>query len=254
MKNETGESEILLQKKLNIFFLMGQSNMQGIKIPHVKNNFHHSQLFVLETNEVVQHENYTTRWAPAHESTYLNNSISMIPAFVKEINRLLPESLIGIIPIAIGGSTIEDWISNYYYGVMDIAKKAIVSGEIKGVLWHQGENDSAYKNSAENYYENLYKMIYNLRNDLNDPSLPIIAGQLGTFLNDNKQYPYFELINNAIKKASENIQAFGIVSSEGLADYQGDKIHFDPDSLDILGKRYADEYLKIIRKYKIGIY
>ena len=62
---------------------------------------------------------------------------------------------------------------------------------------------------------------------------PFVAGQI----ND------VELINEQIKKLPVAVPYTGFASSEGL--HAMDRWHFDTESMKLLGKRYAEEMLKI---------
>ena len=55
-------------------------------------------------------------------------------------------------------------------------------GNLKGILWHQGESDSNPQN-ADKYKQRLKNLISNFRKDLNADKVPFIIGQLGQFPN-----------------------------------------------------------------------
>jgi hypothetical protein len=52
-------------------------------------------------------------------------------------------------------------------------------GEIRALLWYQGESDTLHQHDAESYQVNMERFINNVREDLGLPSLPII--QVGLF-------------------------------------------------------------------------
>ncbi|KAF5727269.1 carbohydrate esterase [Tripterygium wilfordii] len=45
-------------------------------------------------------------------------------------------------------------------------------GEIKALLWYQGESDTSSTHDAKAYQANMERLIENVREDLNLPSLP----------------------------------------------------------------------------------
>jgi len=75
-------------------------------------------------------------------------------------------------------------------------------GRIKGILWHQGEQD----NKDEKYLEKLIPFIQNLRKDLKNPKLPFIAGEI------NKKTEFNKRLNALTKKLGYT----AVVSSKGL--------------------------------------
>jgi hypothetical protein len=115
-------------------------------------------------------------------------------------------------------------------------------GELKGILWHQGESDSKPE-LAESYETRLRNMIVHLRESLNAPKVPFIVGQLGQF----DDVPWDESRNRidaAHQSIGTNDSFVGFVRSKGLK-HGGDKVHFDATSLREFGKRYADEFLRL---------
>ena len=118
---------------MNIFLMIGQSNMQGIKQPFIKNRFSEPRLFVLEVHENGGNRS-VRKWIPSGESEFLNTSISIAPGFVTKMLEYAPNSKIGIIPIAIGGTSIKNWIpsSSLYPAVIDLGLNAAKDGQIAG--------------------------------------------------------------------------------------------------------------------------
>ena len=110
---------------------------------------------------------------------------------------------------------------------------------IKGALWHQGEADTASRKFAESYEARLVRMFADLRQDLGEPDLPIVVGQLGEFLAlTPEKYPYAENVRAAIKRVPAVLPHAGYADSAGLAD-KGDKLHFSAEGARELGVRFA---------------
>ncbi|KAL3730426.1 hypothetical protein ACJRO7_027444 [Eucalyptus globulus] len=57
---------------------------------------------------------------------------------------------------------------------LDIDTRKAGGGEIKALLWYQGESDASTHHDAEAYGEKMEALIKNVRNDLGLPSLPVI--------------------------------------------------------------------------------
>ena len=81
----------------------------------------------------------------------------------------------------------------------------------------------------------LQALVKNLRTDLDNPNLPVVAGQV-------IKVP---AINHHIAQLPSKVPATGFVSSEGLKGQ--DRWHFDTKSMMELGKRYAEAMLKILK-------
>ncbi len=155
---------------------------------------------------------------------------------------------IGLIPCAVGGSPLKDWVkgAEHYDKALIRARLAAQVGVIKGVLWHQGETDSAKKDTAESYELRLGTMFKDLRQDLRLPNLPIVVGQLGDFLTPDKQ-PYAETVRGTLRHIPTAMADVGYADSAGLTD-KGDKLHFSAEAAKELGARYAKAMLSLQRK------
>jgi hypothetical protein len=108
---------------------------------------------------------------------------------------------------------------------------AMQQGVLKGILWHQGEsdNDSVH---APLYLEKLKTLINRLRNELHQPDVPFVAGEIGHFIKD-------DFINKVIHQLPQQVPNTAVVSAKDLTD-KGDHLHFDTPSARELGKRYAN--------------
>ncbi|OBZ81804.1 hypothetical protein A0J61_10146 [Choanephora cucurbitarum] len=124
--------------------------------------------------------------ATVHHSHALNFlGASLAPEFVNVCKESFKKHAIALIPCAQEGSTSEDWEvtskneCNSLYGVMlDRIRK--IGGRITGVLWYQGESDAKHSALAESYGVFLQNWISKLRNDLNEPKLPLAFVQIGS--------------------------------------------------------------------------
>ncbi len=107
----------------------------------------------------------------------------------------------------------------------------------KGILWHQGEQDSAQDPAT--YEAALDQMISDMRADISgaSASTPFILGQLA---------PDFSAtaIKASIADTPNRVANTAFVDNTGLDD-EGDNIHYDAASLRILGQRYYDAFLTL---------
>ncbi|XP_071710107.1 probable carbohydrate esterase At4g34215 isoform X2 [Rutidosis leptorrhynchoides] len=85
--------------------------------------------------------------------------------------------VVGLVPCAIGGSGIDEWARGGRL-YQRLVRRAFVStkggGEVKGVLWFQGERDTVNISDAESYKGKLSQLFLDLRMDLKSPLLPVI--------------------------------------------------------------------------------
>lgn len=88
------------------------------------------------------------------------------------------ECTVGLVPCAVGGTAISEWArgEHLYENMLKRAKAAVESsgGEIKALLWYQGESDTCAERDADAYKARMEKLICDVREDLQVPSLPVI--------------------------------------------------------------------------------
>lgn len=156
-----------------------------------------------------------------------------------------PNVSIGLIPTAVGGSSINYWVrdslfsqtNTYPYNDMILrAIDAMKDGKLKGILWHQGESDTDSEEAVTSYAQKFEKMMESLKSDLGLESIPMVIGELGYFHYDKN--PRAKQLNAILNQIAEADPCIAIVSAEGL-DHKGDVTHFNSKSYHKLGKRYA---------------
>jgi len=232
-------------KNIHIYILMGQSNMAGRgKITEEYKSQQHDRVIMLnKENEWVQAKH------PLHFDKPKAAGVGLGLTFGTSMAEAESGVTIGLVPCAVGGTSIRKWVPGGYDSVTvtrpyDDAllriKEAMKKGTIKGVLWHQGEGDSGAK-SSQTYVNKLAELIERVRKEVGNPKLPFVVGQLATY-RSNYQY-----INNELPKLPVKVPYTTIVSSEGLW-HKGDGTHFDSPSLSEYGRRYADGMLQLQNK------
>ncbi|WP_211253760.1 sialate O-acetylesterase [Flavobacterium daejeonense] len=225
---------------LDLYLLIGQSNMAGRGV--IDDESQHTSENILTLDK-------TGNWVVAKDPLHFDKPYAGVGPGLSFAQAMLEDQgkiKIGLIPCAWGGSPIKVWSSgakyfeNFPYDeAIARAKIAMQKGQLKGILWHQGESDNDASRSVV-YFEKLKELIANFRKDLNAPNLPFIAGEIGRF----NQADYINKIVNTLPTEVENT---AVVSSEGLVD-KGDQLHFDSASARELGKRYAEAMKKILKE------
>ena len=230
--------------RLQLFLLIGQSNMAGRGIPEAEDQQTNPRIWML-TKEL--------SWVPARDPMHFDKPavIGVGPglAFAKQLATTYPTINIGLIPSAVGGSGIDVWKPGAYYeptksypydDALRRAKKALENGQLAGFIWHQGESDSTPAN-APAYGEKLTELVQRFRKDLNAPHVPFVVGTLGDFVVNRN--PNAKVVNDALQQAPQHNADLYCVVSSGLTD-KGDSTHFDTPSARTLGRRYADVFIQ----------
>jgi hypothetical protein len=191
------------------------------------------------------------RWVPAVEPMHFDKPIAGVGpgrSFGIAMAEADPNVHIGLVPTAVGGSAMAAWLPGgihaetgaYPYDeAISRVTAALDDGELKGILWHQGESDSNPQAAAV-YEQNLRALIARLRERLNSPQAPFLIGQLGRF----DGYPWnssriqVDAVHRAIASALPNV---AYVPSDGLS-HNGDGLHFNAVAAREFGRRYAAAY------------
>ena len=228
---------------LYLFLLAGQSNMAGRGEVEQIDRTPHPRVFALTA---------TLEWGPAREPLHFDKPkvVGVGPgfAFGRAMAEKLPEVRIGLIPAAVGGSSIRAWQPHALHEQTGTPPwddalyrtwrvLATTNGELKGILWHQGESDAG--DYADQYEDALVDLVERFRAEFGHPELPFVAGELAAFYMENRNREGGEGINAAINRLAERLPNTAVVRLEG-ATAKADGIHFDAASERALGKRYAD--------------
>jgi len=141
----------------------------------------------------------------------------------------------------IDGAPVVNGVTLLYDWVVDLAKKAQEVGVIKGIIFHQGENNSG----DQSWPSKVNTYVTSLRNDLNlDPAeVPFVAGEL----------PYTGCCashNSLVHQISDTVENGHWVSAGPMEDGtvlgdRGDALHWSTFSVIEMGKRYAAKMLEV---------
>ena len=226
-----------------VFIMAGQSNMAGRGIIEPEDTVPDKRIMSINKNgQIIIAKEPLHFYEP--ERTGLDCGLS----FAKTLIKKIPDSIsILIIPAAVGGSSIRQWLEDSLYrnvklfsnflSKVEIAKQ---NGVIKGILWHQGESDANEKDIPL-HQQRLGLLFSKFRTAVGNNELPIMLGELGSF-SDNPVN--FNLINKAIHKYAAEDKNSSVISTKDLKD-KGDHLHFNSKGQRTMGKRFAKAYLKI---------
>lgn len=222
----------------DIYLLLGQSNMAG------RGDL--TQYNRLSTDRVEKLDK-ADRWGAATEPIHYDKP-SAGAGLGMSFARLVADATgaeIGLVPCAVGGSALNEWLpgAHLYVEAMRRAKIAQKEGEIKAILWHQGESDADIGKLEASYNERLAKMVAAMRAELglDAKKAPFVYGAIGEFP-VVQYYKGNKSLNAVMRKAVDAIPNAHWIEAADLTS-NSDGIHFDTRSLRILGERYAKAYL-----------
>ncbi|MBP1925617.1 hypothetical protein J2Z76_001476 [Sedimentibacter acidaminivorans] len=220
------------------FLMLGQSNMAGRGFIHEVPPIYNERIQMLRNG----------RWQMMTEPINYDrpvSGISLAGSFADAWCGQNGEDIIGLIPCAEGGSTLDEWAVEgvLFRHAITEAKFAMQSSELTGILWHQGESDSVNGNYKV-YYKKLLLIIDALRKELNAPDIPFIIGGLGDYLGKEgfgKSCSEYNFINQELQKfAFEQDNAY-FVTASGLTS-NPDGIHINAISQRKFGLRYFEAF------------
>ena len=122
---------------------------------------------------------------------------------------------------------------------------------IVGALWMQGENDAAREISAKSYEENLIALIKAYRNDLDEPKMPFVIGQINSTYGKFREGP--KMVRNAMAQVSDSVPHAALIRTStdpSWADYpkHPDNVHYNTEGQERLGRAFALALLSEIDK------
>lgn len=229
------------KKDMDIYLLIGQSNMagraevEGSDADTLKHVFLYTGIPGKEWEKAAN---------PLNKYSSIRKKLSMQRLgpgyhFAKKMAQLKPDKKIGLVVNAKGGTKIEEWMpgTEFYTEAIRRTKAALKYGVLKGIVWHQGEGNAS---KYQEYMPKITELIAALRNDFGQPDLPFVAGQL------SKDKPQRKKFNRMILKLPKKMKNCGVVRTKKTSTI--DNTHFNAASQKIMGERYAEEMLRLIQE------
>jgi hypothetical protein len=228
-----------------VFLMLGQSNMSGTSPIEAQDRIAPPRVFKMVVNRT---------WAPGTEGFGINpfgppsggpsgvGSLSLSPSRVFAMKLLEqvtdPEVNIYIVNAAVSGSNIESWNPQggaNFRTMLPYLEEGLKKGVLKGFLWHQGEANGG--TAPAEYAMRLRAIVKEIRDQVRDPMLPVVAGEVGTTSDDGN-------VNRALAMIASADPRFVVATSENLTLH--DNVHYSSASIRTFGERYAAAMAKLL--------
>jgi hypothetical protein len=222
---------------LSLVLLIGQSNMSGRGVVEPQDKEPIPGLFKL---------NAENQWVPAIDPLHWDKpqvaGVGPGREFARALVKARPGAQVGLIPAAVGGTSLEQWkpggeLYNQALARLRVAQK---SGKLIAILWHQGEADASKAERASSYAHRWVAIMKQLRVDAGTPNVPIVAGELGQYL----QRPYAHVVDEQIDSLPQLLDHVAVAPSGGLTP-NSDVLHFSAASQREFGRRYATAFFTL---------
>lgn len=251
----------------HIYLCFGQSNMEGNATPELVDYSGTSKRFLtMAAVNMSTHGRTKGNWYAARPPL-CRDWTGLTPAdyFGKTLIKNLPDSItVGVINVALGGCAIEmflyegdelknyiakqeGWLQGYakdynnlpYKTLIDLAKKAQKQGVIKGILLHQGCSNNMQQDWPVKVNTIYQRMLKDL--SLKQSECPLLIGEL-------LRGGACEGHNGVIATCPGKIENSHVISSLNCPG-ASDRLHFTAEGYRIIGSRYAECMLGILKRY-----
>lgn len=150
-----------------------------------------------------------------------------------------------LVPCALGSTSLAHWspegldqAGHSLYGNM-IDRIRRVGGELKGVLWYQGESQTSRPETAESFTADFLRLVDAVRRDTGRPDLPFLYVQIGRFCIENRDTePAWRRVQELQRLAARERPNLWVVPAVDLP--LDDLIHIGEDGQHRLGRRLAE--------------
>jgi len=230
-------------KEIVSVLMAGQSNMAG------RGDFGEVPPIVNEKCRVLR----MGRWQMMHEPINPDRSsheggarsgVGLGASFADKLADFTGKT-VGLVPCADGGTSIAQWqpSGEIFDYTVTVARFAMRTSNLVGIIWHQGESDCKYFNPEE-YRELFLNTMRAFRRELGE-GLPIVIGELCEDIQDGwAPNGSAKKMNLLLHTLAEELGNCAIVSADGLS-LRSDRLHFNSASYRLLGDRYFEKFTEL---------
>lgn len=234
-------SYVMRGQEYDIFLLIGQSNMagQGL-ISDEDQGVIDKNVFLLNADGAVEPATNPLNRYSSIKKDKPSPQIGPGYSFAKKISQATGRKVLLVVN-ARGGSSLGEWIqgaeTGYFEEAVRRTRQAIEhGGEVKAILWHQGEADCR----DTTYLRRLAGFVQDLRNELGNDEIPFIAGELARWRDASKGF------NQRLPKITEHISNSSYITAQDCSMLKDTKDpHFGREGQITLGERYAAKVLRM---------
>lgn len=239
-------TELPRKDNLWVFILAGQSNMAGRGLVEPNDTIPSKRILSInESSQLIYAKE------PLHFYEPNLQGLDCGLSFANTLISRIPDSIsILVLPTAVGGSSVEQWLDDASHRGVNLlsnfrakAKLGAAHGDIKAILWHQGESN-AQPEKLVTYPSKLSSLFDVFRSELANDSLPILLGELPAF---PKNYENRQAVNVIMRDYVARDPNSGIIYTQDLM-HKGDSTHFDAAGQRTMGERFGEAYLETIEQ------
>lgn len=239
---------------LDLYLLCGQSNMKGRGfMPEEPKN---------DPRILMMHK-VDDQWYRARHPLHLvgdaktfqghdNAGVGPGLAFAEVLAAQDKTVAIGLVPCAVGGSSIKLWQkgAKLYEEALRRAKLTLqitapVSARLRAILWLQGEANANAQDRPQ-YADQLRALIDAFRADLAQPALPFIACTIGE-MQPEPRLTDLKAMNDVLLALPKTVPHTACVDARDLKTHIGDNVHFDTAAQNEIGRRFAAKFLQMTK-------
>ena len=189
-------------------------------------------------------------------------------SFTPTLENAFGKENITIVKYAIGGRPIRQWYKDSLVGT-NVRPRLYDSLMVKvknrtkdkyfdtvNFIWMQGERD-AREDIGETYKASLLGLYNQLSSDLKREDVNFVIGRLSDFDMNNERYPDWTMVRSIQVEIANSNNRFDWIDTDDLNDglnKKGDTIrndlHMSVEGYKIMGKRFADKTIKLIKNHK----
>ncbi len=225
---------------VQVFIFAGQSNMSGAGLSNELN----PALKIVPPNATLSIHFYGYEY-----TDFSAGNFGPEVEFIQEITQAHPNQKYLFIKYAWGGTSLTQWLpgTTHYQTLKNNVFKALgalnTDYDLAGFLWMQGETDAFSPNDAGLYADRFNTMITSLRNELGEPNLPVLIGQID---------PPTACCTATVQAAEADFVASDAqarwVLTGGLSRCWNDPIHYNSAGQIDLGHRFFASYQTLAPK------
>ena len=192
-------------------------------------------------------------WVPLSAGARFGPEVSFGHAMAKAF----PDDDIRLVKHAVSGTSLyKDWAPTngpQYRAFMATANDALadldtsnVAYSVVGMLWLQGESD-AKDRQGESYERNLTTFIAHIRTIFNAPEMPFIIARVRDHYGKGIQADMVRAAQESVAKTMRRVAWF---DTDDCSMFNAG--HYDSAGLIVIGKRFAEEYVKMLNVRQSG--